>query len=138
MHPPPGWPEKRNQVYTAVIARYIRRTRKDYHLTDSAAIETELGSRGTVTTNFPPPDLVIAGSSNLVLPSVLHEHGKNSIQSPFMISDGGSLASIRADGLAFGVGLCHLLWAMDYIALGTLPWTAIMQDALNLPAPKSG
>jgi len=137
MHPMLGWPEKRNPGYTAIIARHVRQKKNGENIADSAAIEAAIGARAAVTSSpLPPPDLIIAGSSNVVVPCIPHGSGGSTIESPFMLPRGGSLASLRADGLAFGVGLCHLLWALDYIALGAMPWPAIMQDALGLPSTK--
>lgn len=131
---PEGFPDLRNPIFTAVFSRHVRERKGKDYITDSTVIERALGSRGNVV-DLAPPDLVVAGSSVVALPSV-----QNVIKSPFMPHQGGAMATIRADNLAFAIGICDLLWALDFIELGNLPWTAVMQEALRIPfvTPGSG
>lgn len=78
-------------------------------------------------------DLLLAGRSNLLVPCVRGDDQIQTIRSPFSLAAGTEMVSLIADGLAFGIGLCLLLWALDYIELGTMPWTRIVADGLQLP-----
>jgi hypothetical protein len=137
MKAPTGYPDKRNPMYTAIISRHVRRKPSKPNLTDSSEIDTALATRGAVA-GVPPPDLVVAGPSNLALPCVPDGKGGKIIHAPFVLPNGGILATMKADQLAFGLGLCHLLWALDFITLGSVPWSVVLQDALDIPStPKT-
>jgi hypothetical protein len=51
--------------------------------------------------------------------------------SPFFIPELKRPSSFETDGLAFGVGLCLLLFALDWINLGQMNWTKIILDAFK-------
>jgi hypothetical protein len=125
----PGWPTKRNPVYTAIISRHVRIRKNEKQTTDSSAVESALAAKGAVP--GAGPDLIVAGSSNVVLPYASGPNGAKTICSPFIVP-GSALASMKADNVAIGIGLCHLLWALDFILLGPLNWSDVLADAFGL------
>lgn len=122
-----GYPDRRNPSFTAIFSRNVREKKGKDYITDSAVIGPALGARGQVA-GLAPPDLVVAGSSVVALPCI-----QNVIKSPFMPREGGTLTVMPADNVAFAIGICDLLWALDYIELGNIPWTAVMAEALKIP-----
>jgi hypothetical protein len=77
------------------------------------------------------PDIVIAGAHNLVLPAIWKGATEPpEFASPFFIPGLKSLVSHQTDGIAFGVGLCLLLFALDWINLGQMNWPKIILDAV--------
>ncbi len=78
------------------------------------------------------PDLIIAGRSNVALPVIKLANDERTIMSPFYFETSNELACRIVDEIAFGVGLVHLLWALDHIELGSMPWDRILGNGLNL------
>jgi hypothetical protein len=50
--------------------------------------------------------------------------------SPFFQSGMSSMNASIVDGVGFGAGLSLLLWALDWIHLGEMPWPAILEDCV--------
>ena len=115
---PPGWPSKRNPVYTAILSRQVRIEQSGPVIEDPAQIYTTLvGWSGDVEQ---PTDLIVAGRSNISIPVVELSDGQLSVMSPFCLDSSNKLISKIVDGFAFGVALTHLLWALDNIELGLM------------------
>jgi hypothetical protein len=130
---PVGWPRTRNPVYTAIMSRHVRLRSGQPHITDSATIKQHLM---TLDLDVPLPDLIVAGGSNVVVPSYTDGNFQPISFSPFYIVPGGGLTVCVATGIAFGVAMAELLWALDYIHLGPMPWHAVVDSAL-LPENRS-
>jgi hypothetical protein len=125
----PGWPDKRNPVYTVILARQVRMRANTPIMKDPAQIYAVLIDRSFHVRN--KPDLMVAGRSNILMPYVHLHDGTKTISSPFQA--GTEMACFTVDGIAFGLGLCHMLWALDYIELGSMPWSSILSNGLGLP-----
>jgi hypothetical protein len=76
-----------------------------------------------------PPDLFVLGKDVIVLPGI----GKM-LMSPFFVGGKSALEVMAAEDRAFGTALVMLLWALDWIQLGVMPWQSIAADALGLSA----
>lgn len=78
------------------------------------------------------PDIVILGSNNVILP-VIHnaEANGNDFISPFFVENLSTYYPCTTNGLAFGIGLASLMYALDWIQLGVLPWRNIILDGLK-------
>jgi len=127
-----GWPDKRNPFYTVILARRVRLNRTGPILQSAEEID-----RALVGQNLDPellPDLIVAGPSNVALPVLPLADGQRTIISPFTLDGRTELACRMVGGIAFGVALVHLLWALDYIELGPMPWSCILGDSLDVPA----
>jgi hypothetical protein len=127
MSPPVGWPTRRNPTYCAIMSRRVRVPKRDPPTTNSDEIHSALSTRPP--SNEAPPDLIVAGLSNVGIPFLVGDSDGGTIESPFMLPQGCGLAMYEAEGIAFGVGLCNLLWALDNIMLGPIQWVALLQDA---------
>jgi hypothetical protein len=125
---PYGLPQTRNPMYAAIVSRRVRLGQHTELLTDRSDIHKKLID---AQVEEPPPDLIIAGTGNLVLPYV--KTGDSlTYHSPFHV-DGVTIphAFQADDNLAFGIGLCSLLHALDFIRLGVLPWKELLAEGLN-------
>lgn len=127
----PGWPDKRNPMYTMILARQVRMRDSEPVLLKADQIDAGLVGRSLAV--YPLPDLIVAGRSNISIPVAKLEDGTLTILSPFSLKTGTDLTCFVVDGVAFGVALSHMLWALDYIELGTMPWIRILGDGLGLP-----
>jgi hypothetical protein len=125
-----GYPDIRNPMYTAIISRRVREKKDGKSITDSAEIAHVFATRDSIKC-LAPPDIVVAGASNILLPYTPVGLEEKRINSPFIMSQGGHLTSLKTDKLAFALGICHLLWALDHIHLGSMPWPEVMKDALG-------
>lgn len=50
--------------------------------------------------------------------------------SPFFIEGLSGIHSSIVDEVGFGAGLSILLWALEWIRLGEMPWAAILEDCI--------
>jgi hypothetical protein len=144
VEPIEGWPDHRNPIYGAIIARQVRLKNGGPILTDPLKIKESLAK-------FPikceiPPDLIIAGKDNLVFPGLPRDAaGVARTPSPFYLakepSDAVILYPFQVSDVAFGAGLAFLMWALDWIQLADLPWPQILTNAISqnqVPKPPDG
>ena len=125
---PTGFPKIRNPMYGAIISRQVRLKTNSEVLTNYEEIHKNLSD---AKVEEPPPDLVIAGKQNIILPYV--QDGQSlTYHSPFHVDGVTSpFGWTSEDGLAFGIGLCALLHALAYIRLGVIPWKELLAEGLN-------
>lgn len=128
-----GWPEIFNPFFTAIFAKEVREkeSAKKLNGKEVGAILDLIG-----ITNF-ETDLIIAGDDLVVLPFLPHP-GKTTgtYSSPFFITGKSVPRWAVRKGLAFSIGICSLLYAIDTIRLGAMPWPYIIGDALSIPVTK--
>jgi len=127
---PEGYPEIRNPMYGVVLARKVRERKGEPFLDDPSIIARMMVERCSLGDN--PPDLVVAGISNVTVPFRMREDRRQELVSPFFVP--GVSASIvhTAPQRAFGIGLTLLLWALDWIRLGAMSWPPLVVDGLGL------
>lgn len=124
---PNYWPNHRNPMYTAIISRQIRLKENSPVLDKKSAFNHFETAGKLILTNKNAPDLIIAGSDIIAIPSV-----SNQIESPFFVPDVSKLASFETEGQAFGLGIINMMYAFDNIMLGNIYWQSILSDGLNL------
>ncbi|GAB3470081.1 DUF6602 domain-containing protein [Kineococcus endophyticus] len=140
--PPPGYPDTRNPPYGVIFARNVRDKKGDReYLTTfeeirgsflrqegQAPVESEFGA-----------DLILLGGNVLMLPVSFEEdpaveHSR--ARSPFLALGGPdphTLGLCAADGHAPAMAILFLLWALEYMELGQMPWSSILDDASGGP-----
>jgi hypothetical protein len=116
-------------MFGAIFARQV----KDSH---GNPLEAQAATDALVGTPLgdprQPPDLIIAGDSNLIIPCVHTETGPI-MHSPFYVEGTtGSLQVMPSRNLAFATGICVLLYALDTIQLGRIPWEHIISDGFGV------
>jgi hypothetical protein len=73
------------------------------------------------------PDTAILGDSTIVLPMIREDlGGASGYLSPFFMPAKSTFLCHVGKGIAFGVGLCTLLYALDWIQLGAMRWQNIV------------
>lgn len=124
-----GWPEIRNPAYGIILSRYVRLNNGGPILDDPDVILRHLLDARNRT--LLAPDFCVLGKSNMLIP-VLPVKGTDgtAMPSPFFQSGSSSLNTVLVDGVGFGAGLSLLLWALDWIQLGEMPWPAILEDCI--------
>lgn len=126
---PAGWPDKRNPFYAVILARRVRLKGTGPILQSVDEINTVLVGQNLNADLL--PDLIVAGRSNVVLPVLALTNEEQTIMSPFTLDGRTQLACRIVNGIAFGISLVHLLWALDYIELGPMPWSRILGESLG-------
>lgn len=125
----PDWPPTLNPIFGAVFARQVKRERRGEVLEAAEATKALVGA--CLGDQKPPPDLIIAGDSNLIIPCVQTPNGPI-MHSPFYVE--GTTASLEvmpSKELAFATGICILLYALDTLQLGRMPWEVIINDSFK-------
>lgn len=124
-----GWPEIRNPAYGIIICRHVRQKEGGPVLEDDKEILRRLLEAKATT--LLPPDFCIFGKNHMFIPVVPAENGGGTFMpSPFFQSGMSSMNASVVDGVGFGAGLSLLLWALDWIQLGTMSWPAILEDCI--------
>lgn len=124
------WPTEFNPVFTAIFARNIRLNTKGKSLKGNEARDAikKIGFPDSFDT-----DLIIAGDDVVILPFTQYDGQPNETYSaPFFVKGKSRIKHATKKDLAFSVGICSLLYAIDSICLGTMPWPYIIGDALDM------
>jgi hypothetical protein len=126
-----GWSKIRNPAYGIIISRHVRLKVGSPILDDPKEILRCLHAAKVMT--LLPPDFCIFGKNNLCIPVVTSgsRDGGMVMPSPFFQPGMSSMNASIVDGVAFGAGLSLLLWALDWIHLGEMPWPAILEDCIH-------
>jgi len=127
---PEGLPKYRNPIHTSVISRRVKL--KGKILTDDEEVDPDLIPEETFADEV--PDLIVAGQSNVFVPG--SERDGRFDLSPFHVEGLSSGRSVWVPGIAFGIGLCSLLFAIDWIQLRRMPWEQIIVDGIRGSQPK--
>jgi len=121
-----NFPKLLNPLYGAIIARQIRLKPGSKLLKTGARIMDAFTGKSADT------DLLIAGRDVVFLPFI-DESGLDTYHSPFGIENISHLRPWHKPGLAFGIGICSLFYALDTIILGKVSWPSIIADSLGIP-----
>lgn len=121
--PPPGFPQIRNPYYAAIWARHVKAKSDDVFV----AFSRRLHEIGIARNEL--PDAIVAGSA-LALPVVRNSEKNVSIK-PF-VCESTELASVLNEAAPWGIALAHMLWAIEWIRLGELPWSTLLTEQLQI------
>lgn len=120
----PKWPKIANPLYTVIISRHLQ----------SQSVENVefqnyiLNEVGKLTNTNHSPDLIIAGPSQIFIPEILDDESTQN-DSPF-VNELNKLQLHNTPKNAFGIGIVSILYALDNIRLGKLPYPKIINNAL--------
>lgn len=124
--PPIDWlPTYRNPVLGIIISRHVGYQAKK--LTNEKEIHSLLHDI-PIEMNPNCPDLIVAGQHNLLCSA--YNTGTEIKSTLFMLTEKKyGFDVLTRLNLAFGIGLAHLFAAMDWVRLGRMPWSDILNDA---------
>lgn len=129
-----NWPSMLNLIFCAIISRNIAE-KVGESLIDDADVGLALMRKAHIAreTTESKPDLIVGGKKNVMLPSV-EEKGSLILHSPFFVPGKTTFSHMKlgTDIDAFAVGICSMLYALDTIRLGRLPWSQIIGASLGL------
>lgn len=119
---PPGYPSIRNPYYAAVWARHVK-TRSENPTNDFLLKLTAVcRERANL------PDAIVAGTS-LALPFLRQDNNASLL--PF-VCEKTELGTLQRETASWGIALAHLIWAIEWIRLGDLPWSTMIGEQLGL------
>ncbi len=127
--PAVNWPNIRNPLYSAIIARSVRMDESKKKV-KARKIEADWDKDIRSGCQL---DLIIFGKDVVVLPTVGvdQDYGTTIIDSPFFIpSVSTPTASVVSDS-AFGIGFTMMSWALDGISLGKMQFKPLLNDAFS-------
>jgi hypothetical protein len=118
---PSGYPSTKNPYYAAIWARNLKSIEQDPH----DALSRRLADLNSDRTDL--PDAIVAGSS-IALPAVRSE-GNIEVM-PFLCAS-TELVSIPNEIAPWGIALAHMLWAIEWVTLGDLPWDTMVTEQVQ-------
>lgn len=128
---PPNFPTTRNPIYATILARHVSEKTGAQILAEGETIRRLLIDSGGIETEHHPDSLVL-GDALVAFPTI-PKSGESlpEFSSPFITPNLSRLTAFVTPGAAFGISICLLLSALDWIQLGRMPWAEILFDALN-------
>jgi len=128
---PDGWPEQKNPLFTAIIASQIRKKKGDRDFLSAGDARNLMV--GDFKVDQYSQDLCVFGQRLIGIPAVLLSKEKREIRSPFQVY-GKTVPMVMAlnEDNGFALGLIQIMWALDWIQLGKIPWTNVIRNALGL------
>ena len=121
-----NWPSILNPFFTAIISRYVRENKGGQPMAADNIIE---GLKGYVIDSDHPPDLLVLGDDVVGVP-LIEESDTHRLYSPF-VTENSKAILYNQPGLGFGIGFCSLIFALDTIILGIMPWPEIFLEGIN-------
>ncbi|MFC2029863.1 hypothetical protein ACFLWA_03940 [Chloroflexota bacterium] len=126
--PRPHWPRILNPFFTAIISKQVRKSDGSPPVV-GADVRAVLD--GLEIPDDHPLDLIVAGEDVVGLPFVRNENDRmDTYHSPFSIPTSHIRLEERPQ-LAFAIGFCSLIYALETIRLGVIPWPTIISDVLD-------
>lgn len=121
----PGWPAIRNPILCAVWARNVNTGAQGEHAESLLRRIIEL--TGSLT-NFECADLIAAGRL-LAAPATVTGPGRTAAR-PFLAAKAELTGSVHGCG-TLGLAVFYLMWAIEWIELGLMPWGRMLSWELR-------
>jgi hypothetical protein len=121
------WPDFDNPIFGAIIARHVK---VDTSSKTNGIIDPEIFSKCKVPPNVVYPDLVVMGHEDLLFPG-LSTQDKITYASPFFIPGKSTMIHKKTKTSALSVGILMMLFALDNIKLGKMPYETMIKSQLQ-------
>lgn len=126
----PDWPKNLNPIFGMIFARNIKSKKTDKLNLSCDGVVPAMRGYNFGKVNY-APDLIVAGDSNVLAPSVT-TNGHPKFHSPFCVEGvTNELRNFKSNGIAYAISMCILLYALDTMQLGRMPWPEIIYDGLR-------
>lgn len=123
-----NWPEIANPIYGAIISRFTKDKSKSENLPSEKMFEVI--KTANVPKDIVHPDLVILGQNDLMFPGISSE-STITYESPFFIEATSKLIHKSTKNSSLAIGIIMLLYALDTIKLGKMPYQRIIMEQLK-------
>jgi hypothetical protein len=126
---PPDWPQYHNPLYRVIWARQVRIDGQSPPTDDKDSIHAAF-REASISDGV---DLVVAGPDFICIPVVKHVPSEafSKVTSPFLVPGVSTLGRSYVPGLGYAVGVLELLWALDTMQMGRMPWHRLVGDAFE-------
>ena len=138
--PPRGMPSIKNPMYGMILARNVSRAEGKPNLTDPTEVKEAIEEILPTIATEPgyEPDLLLLSENAVVVPVLPSEReGIEWDTRPFLVQGQTEHFPQGVEGVAVGIGLSQLMYALEWIQLGVLPWGKIVIDAINKSQPNT-
>ncbi len=124
-----NWPDHTNPIFGCVISRFVKESSK------SEIISSDKLFNLIKKTEFPndilSPDLVILGQNDMLFPCIYKHENEVLYESPFFIENVSELIHKTTKTSSLAIGISMLLYALDSIKLGKMPFKKIISKQLK-------
>jgi hypothetical protein len=129
-----GYPDRMDPTLGVVFARNVKVRSTDKAFATGTEIEEALHRLGGVTGNEPPPDLMVLGPDIVITPH-LDRADKIAFEyvSPFYLPYRSNFGIRFAGGHAAAIAVCTIMYALDLIRLGPMPWRRMLAHVIGAP-----
>lgn len=114
----PKWPNIANPIFTGIIARQFE---------DDGNLKAEVINLNQL---IMAPDIIIAGENHIIKTEVIDNEIEH-LDSPFFIKGNNPLMHYEKQNSAFAIGIIQILYALDNIRLGRMPYSKIIMEAIK-------
>lgn len=129
----PRWlPSYRNPPFGMIFSRRVARRSADRILTSYAEVHEAFLNDSGIKNERWVVDAVIGGPDNVMSPSYVDDDGKPHHALFMLEGEKNGLSCFKTPGIAFGVGVTHLLAVLDWIRLHRLPWEHMLSQSQNV------
>jgi hypothetical protein len=122
-----NWPEYRNPMFGCIISRYLKSSKQD-NIDDKYFLECIKSIHHDMQY---ATDLVIGGENWIGLPTIGDEKNQT-IDSPFHLPEQSQRVWFNKKN-SFGVGICNIIRALNYIELTEINYSRLMAHELDVP-----
>lgn len=126
------YPNYRNPIFTAIFARKVKNNSNP----SNEEKKIFLNSLKPTFQEKNNPDLIIAGNSNLLIPSIEYSFQFDEYKgrvTTFLLEDSKyNYLSVSKNDIAYGAGFLCLMSAISWIRLGFFPYHKVLNDALKM------
>lgn len=130
---PEGYPNIQNPAHGVIIARHVKRTSSaQKNMTDEQIFEAlDTGEIEIAPQAGCSVDMIVLGEGVVILPAHKAAAGHIEYKAPFAHDGHTEYAIGRCPGRAFGVGLSSIAQAVEWISLGSMPWSKIALSGID-------
>lgn len=122
------WPEYTNPIFGCIISRFVKDTPKSEIITSNELFDSL--KKAELPKNILHPDLIILGEHDMLLPLIPKGEEKFNYESPFLINK-SELIHKTTQTSSLAIGITMLLYALDTIKLGKMPFKRIIGEQLK-------
>jgi hypothetical protein len=127
-----GYPERLDPTLGVIFARNVKIRPTDKSFATSNQIEKALHRIGLGLRRQSKPDLLVLGSDVIVTPHLDYANDSGSTYvSPFCIPSRSNFGINILPGKAASVALLTMMYALELIKLGPMPWRAMIEQTLG-------
>jgi len=128
-----GTPQRLDPVFGMVVARNVREKEGSPIIDDPSEIRDLVEEHFKLTGDDHFPDAIIFGQDVFAYPYLESSEGGKAYVTPFYIPKKSDFAIAQKPGHGFPWGFVSLMYALEFIKLGPMPWRDILGSSLFAP-----